>query len=94
MHQMGLSKTNTSVEKERIVDFSRGFGNCERCCVGKFVVASDDKRIKGVFRIQICISSVRLILRFWRNFFFFGTSSGNMKLMSQFSIPVTSLIVT
>ena len=51
VHQMGFPQSNTSVEEEGVVDFARGFGNCQRCSVCKFVVASDNEVFKGIFRI-------------------------------------------
>ena len=42
---------SASVEEEGVVDFARGFGNCQRCSVCKFVVASDNEVFKGIFRI-------------------------------------------
>ena len=53
MHQMGLSKSNTSVQKERIINLSRRFWYSQRSSVGKIVVSTNYKCIKSIFRIQI-----------------------------------------
>ena len=53
MHQVCFAKSDSSVDKERIVHFSRRFGHCERGSMGKIVVAADHKSIEGVLWIQI-----------------------------------------
>ena len=51
MHEVGFSQTNASVNKERIVHFSRRFGHREGCSVGKIVVAADHEGIESILRI-------------------------------------------
>ena len=53
VHQMGLSKSNTSIYKERIVYFTRWFCNSYRSCMCKTVVVTNDKCIKCIIRIKI-----------------------------------------
>ena len=50
MHQMCLSKTGTTVDKQRIVGISWRFGYSKSCCLGKFIVTSDYKSVESVFR--------------------------------------------
>ena len=51
VHQMGFSKSHASVNKERIVDLSRGFGHGQGCGVGQIVIGTDYKGIEGVLRV-------------------------------------------
>ena len=50
---MCFSKSDASVDKQRIVHFSRRFGHCQGCGVGKVVVVADDEGIEGILRIQV-----------------------------------------
>src|SRR5258706_11981573 len=43
MQQMGLTETDATVKKQRIVGLSGSLGDGEGCGVGKVVVISDDK---------------------------------------------------
>ena len=52
MHQVCLSKTGTSIYKERIVHLPRSFGDCDSGCVGKTVVFAYDKGIEGIARVE------------------------------------------
>ena len=52
VHQMCFSKSGASVDEEWIVHFSRRFRHCQGGSVRKFVVVSDDKGVKRIFRIQ------------------------------------------
>ena len=51
MHQVCFAKSDSSVDKERIVHFSRRFGHREGCGVGKIVVAADHEGIESILRI-------------------------------------------
>ena len=51
MHQMRFSESHASIDKKRVVDFSRGFGNRQRCSMGQIVVGTDYKGIECIFRI-------------------------------------------
>ena len=53
MHQMGLSQSHASINKERIVDLSWGFGHSQGCGVGQVVIFSHHKGVKGIAGIQI-----------------------------------------
>ena len=60
MHQMGFSETYTTVNKERIVDFTRRFRHCKGCSVCQIVVFSDYEGVKGISWIQICVLNSKL----------------------------------
>ena len=51
MHQMRFSESHASIDKKRVVDFSGGFGNRQRCSMGQIVVGTDYKGIECIFRI-------------------------------------------
>ena len=55
MHQVGFSQTDPAVDKQRIVDGSRGFRHRQGRSVGKIVVFSYHEGIEGVLRIEIGI---------------------------------------
>ena len=44
--------------KINTVGISRRFSNCKGCCLGEFIVASDYKCVKSVFRIQMSFFAV------------------------------------
>ncbi len=54
MHQMGLAKSCTTIDKQRIVRISRRFRYCQGCSLSQFVVAAHDKSIECIFGVQIC----------------------------------------
>ena len=51
MHQVRFSKSHSSIDKERIVNLTRGFGHSQGCCVGQVVVGTYHEGIKGIARI-------------------------------------------
>ena len=55
MHQVGFSQTDAAVDKQRVVDGSRGFRHRQGRSVGKIVVFSYHEGIEGVLRIEIGI---------------------------------------
>ena len=54
MHKMGLAKSCTTIDKQRIVRISRRFRYCQGCSLSQFVVAAHDKSIECIFGVQIC----------------------------------------
>ena len=60
VHEMRFSESRASVDKKRIIGFSRRFGHRERRGMSKIIVRADNKRIKGIFRIQIAYAFVRV----------------------------------
>ena len=60
MHQVGFPKTNASINKQRIVDFSRRFCHRKGCSMGQIIVFADNKCIKRVARIQIRVLNGKL----------------------------------
>ena len=46
MHQVRFSKSHASIDKERIVNLTRGFGHSQGCCVGQVVVGTYHEGIK------------------------------------------------
>ena len=53
MHQMCLAKTDTSVQKKRIVCSAGILGYCQTCGMREFIVLSDYKCIECIFRIEV-----------------------------------------
>ena len=69
MHQMCLAQSDASVYEKRIVHFTRRFSNGQRCGVGEIVIASHDKGVKCIFRIQVRFFKERIDLVFLLNIF-------------------------
>ena len=53
MHQMRLSKSRSSVNKQRIIGISRRFRYRKGRCLGKLIVAAHNKGVKSIFWIQM-----------------------------------------
>ena len=56
---MRLSKSNTSVDEQRIAVISGIWGDSQSCCMGKFIVFTNDESVKCVIRIQRFVSNDR-----------------------------------
>src|SRR5713101_5904639 len=52
MHEVGLSKANTSVYIERVICLRWHVDDCQGCGVCKLIAGADDKRIEGVLWIK------------------------------------------
>ena len=57
MEQMCLAQPDAAVKKKRIVGFSGCLGDGQRGRVGKVVVVADNKRVKGVFGVEMDFAS-------------------------------------
>ena len=53
MHQMGLTQSHASVNKQRIITLGGRFGNRKRGCVCEFVVSAHNESAECVARVQI-----------------------------------------
>ncbi len=57
---MGLSKSNASINKKRIVNFSWRFCYSERSSMSQVIVGSYDKGVEGITGIQVGILDERM----------------------------------
>ena len=51
MHKMRFSEAGSAINKQWIIGISRRFGNCQGSSLGKFVIASYNEGVEGVFWI-------------------------------------------
>ncbi len=52
MHQVCLAKSDTSIDKKRVIGSCGGAGNRHGSCPGELVASSHHKILKGVLRIE------------------------------------------
>ena len=57
---MGFSKSHASVNKKRVVNFTRGFGHRQGGGMGQVIVFSNHEGIKSISRIQVGILDRKL----------------------------------
>src|SRR5215831_4816034 len=50
---MCLSKSHTTVNKERVIGLSRLFRHCHTCCMGKLIPRTNDKVFECIFWVQL-----------------------------------------
>ena len=60
MHEVGFSKSGSSIDKERIVYSGWIIRNSQSYCVGVFIVRPNDKIIKIELRIEIIFFFIRI----------------------------------
>jgi hypothetical protein len=53
VHEMGLAQAGSAVDIERVVGFSRFFGDGHRGGMGKLVAGADDEIFEGVIGVQV-----------------------------------------
>ena len=69
MHQMRFTKSGTSVEKQGIVDRARSFCDSDAGRLCKTVIGADNKGIKAVFYVKVCVFCLEVDIVLLLNFF-------------------------
>ena len=67
---MRFTKSGTSVEKQGIVDRARSFCDSDAGRLCKTVICADNKGIKAVFYIKVCVFCLEVDIVLLLNFFF------------------------